>query len=277
MQCGTTWVSVRPGLLVGTVSKALELLAAFNHQRGLVGLSELARLTRTNKATCFRLMSELQAHGFVEQIGPAREYRLGPAVLGLAALREAFVPTRDAAMPALQHLADSTGETAHLAHRVGDRLLTLAFAYSAAHGSRVTMEDADHLPFHCTSSGIATLGFMSDADRDAVLSRPLPAFTPHTLTDAALVRDLAEQARKIGLAATKGTFELDVESIAVPLFGPTGNCNGALAVAAPSARMTTALRARILPALRTAATEVIGLWGGSVPPAVATLWAAIAR
>ena len=128
---------------MGTVAKALELLTVFSRTRPQVGLSDLARMTGMNKATCFRLMAELQARGFVEQTGPAREYRLGPAVLGLAALREANVPTREAALPALQYLAESTGETAHLSHRVGDDLRTLAFVYSAAHGSKVMMEDAD--------------------------------------------------------------------------------------------------------------------------------------
>ena len=74
---------------MGTVSKALDLLNLFNRAQPLIGLSDLSRLAGVNKATCYRLMSELQAHGLVEQVGSGREYRLGPAVLRLAALREA--------------------------------------------------------------------------------------------------------------------------------------------------------------------------------------------
>ena len=50
---------------MGTVSKALELLDLFTRGRPQIGLSELARLSQVNKATCFRLMSELQNHGLV--------------------------------------------------------------------------------------------------------------------------------------------------------------------------------------------------------------------
>jgi DNA-binding IclR family transcriptional regulator len=97
---------------MGTVSKALELLDFFSIARPLIGLSDLARLADLNKATCFRLVSELCDFGLIEQVGTAREYRLGPSLLRLAALREAQVPTRDAAMPTLQALAAKTGETA---------------------------------------------------------------------------------------------------------------------------------------------------------------------
>jgi len=89
---------------VGTVSKALDLLDLFSRAQPLIGLSDLSRQARVNKATCYRLMSELQSYGLVEQIGSGREYRLGPALLRLAALREAAVPTRDATLPLFRRL-----------------------------------------------------------------------------------------------------------------------------------------------------------------------------
>ena len=59
---------------MGTVTKALTLLDHFTLARPLIGLSEVARLAGVNKATAFRLLSELQSAGFVEQAGSAREY-----------------------------------------------------------------------------------------------------------------------------------------------------------------------------------------------------------
>ena len=155
--------------IMGTVSKALELLNLFTRQRPLIGLSDLARLAELNKATCYRLVTELCDFGLVEQVGSAREYRLGPAVLRLAALREAQVPTREAAMPVLQALAQKTGETAHLSMLMGGALHTLGFAYATTHMTRVTMEDAEVLPFHATSSGLVVLAFQPEAFREAVL------------------------------------------------------------------------------------------------------------
>lgn len=254
---------------MGTVSKALELLSFFSQTRPLVGLSDLARLSGTNKATCYRLMSELQDYGFVEQTGTAREYRLGPAVLGLAAIREATVPTREAAMPVLQRMAEQTGETAHLSHRVGDRLVTLAFAYSGAHGTRVMMEDADTLPWHATSSGIAVLAFLPEAEREAILSRPLSSHTALTETDATRLQAMVATARARGAAETKGTFETDVQSYAVPLFGPAGNCVGAVGIVLPAVRATPTLLDAVAAETHRAAAEITHLWGGQLPPDIA--------
>ena len=48
--------------------------------------------------------------------------------------------------------------------------------------------------------------------------------------------------------------------------------SGGLAVAAPKGRVTDRSRAQIRAALARAGNEITTLWGGSLPPAIATLW-----
>ena len=258
--------------MMGTVGKALDLLDIFTRPRPQAGLSEIARLAGLNKATCHRLLTEMESRGLVEQTGPAREYRLGPAVLKLAYLREAAVPTRDAAMPVLQALARATGETAHLSHLVGGVLRTLAFAYSAQHGVKVTMEDADTLPFHATASGAAVLAYLPGDHAERILQGPMPARIAggQASADDLRARIAAVQAR--GWAETLSTFEQDVQGLAVPLFNAQSACIGAVAVAAAAPRMTHRLHACIVAELTRAGAEINALWGGEVPPALATLW-----
>lgn len=261
---------------MGTVTKALELLDLFTRSRPVIGLSDLARLADLNKATCYRLASELSDYGLIEQVEQTKEYRLGPAALRLAALREVHVPTRDAAMPVLQALADATGETAHLSLLIGRDLKAIALAYSSAHATRVMMEDTEILPFHATSSGQAVLAFQPDSVREAVLAQPLRRLTPHTVTDPAELRLRLAAVMSQGFAESTGGLEADVHSLAVPLFDALGRCSGGLAVAAPKGRMDDALRIRIRTALASAGSEITSLWGGSLPPAIATLWRAAA-
>lgn len=239
---------------MGTVGKALDILDLFTHSQPQLGLSQLARAAGLNKATCHRLLSELESHGFLEQTGPAREYRIGPAVLRLSALREATVPTREAAMPTLRRLAEVTGETAHLSHLVGGKLQTLAFAYASRGGVKVMMEDADILPFHATASGAAVLAFVGN-----------PETIIATAPDPGTLRARIEVARTKGYAETVSTFEKDVHSLAVPLYDATGTCTGALAVAAAAPRMTPALHATITRELTLAGAEITTLWGGQPP------------
>jgi DNA-binding IclR family transcriptional regulator len=251
---------------MGTVGKALDLLDLFTRAEPQLGLSHLARASGLNKATCHRLLTELESRGLLEQTGPAREYRLGPSVLRLSALREAAVPTREAAMPTLRELAETTGETAHLSHLVADKLQTLAFAYASRPGVKVMMEDADILPFHATASGAAVLAFVAKTET-------ITAAAP----DPVALETRIAACRQTGYAEALSTFEKDVHSFAVPLFDATGTCTGAVAVAAAAPRMTPKLHATITAALAKAGADITSLWGGQVPDTLARLWKGAAR
>lgn len=250
---------------MGTTSKALSLLDLFSRTRPEIGLTEMARLSGANKATVHRLLGELAAHGFVEQVGSGRAYRLGPAFLRLAALRERHVPLREIAARAVGDLARETGETAHLSLLQGDVLATLAFAYGDAHGTQVRMEDAEVLTFHATSSGLAVLAFSPPGFIARALAAPLTAHTVHTQTDAGDLRAALPGIRARGLAESVGSFEEDVHSHAAPLFDSAASCIGALAVAAPVSRMEAGLKARIEAALPRHAARFTRLTGGFPP------------
>lgn len=251
---------------MGTVAKALSLLTLFNHTRSEIGLSDFTRLSGINKATTHRLLKELQAQGFVEQVGTERAYRLGPEILHLSSLREAAVPLLSVAREMLTRLCAATGETAHMSQVRGDQLNTLTYAYGARHGTQVRMEDAEVLSFHATSSGLAVLGYSQPEFIDDILSRPLKALTCETRTNPAQIHADLAQVRETGLAESVGGFEVDVHSLAVPVFGPDAQPIGALAVAVPASRMTGTLKTLIQTELRQCARDLTQRTGGFFPP-----------
>lgn len=250
---------------MGTTSKALTLLTHFNRSRARIGLSDMARLSGMNKATVHRLLSELAHHGFVEQMGAGREYRLGPALLHLAALRDHHVPVRDMALQTLTALSDLTGETAHMSLLNGEVLSSYAFTYSAAHSTMVTMEDAERLDLHATGSGLAVLAHSPEAFIDRALSRPLPPRTRQTKTDPEHIRALLPTIRAQGFAVSISGYEQDVHSIAAPIFNEQSQCFGAIAVAAPVGRMTDELKQATRAAILRHANELTRLLGGFPP------------
>lgn len=251
---------------MSTVTKALSLLQHFSRARPLIGLSDMARLSGLNKATAHRMLTELQAAGFVEHAGAGREYRLGPALIRLAALREQAVPLRDVAADVLRALSDSTQETAHFSILQGDLLVATAYAYSPVYGTRVTMEDAQELMLHATSSGLAVLAFGPEDMVARILSGPLPARTPQTVTDPAAIRTALARVRAQGVAESVSGFEMDVHSHAVPIFDAKGLALGALAVAAPVARMNAATAETVRAAVHAAGQSLTRRLGG-FPPA----------
>ena len=250
---------------MGTVSKALSLLDHFSQTRPEIGLSDLARLSGMNKATAYRMLTELQERGFVEQAGSGRAYRLGPEVLRLAALREAAVPMLSVSRAVLQRLCEATGETAHLSLVQGAQLNQMAHAYSSRHATRVMMDDAEVLPFHATASGLAILAFAPEALRAAVLVPPLTRYTPDTVTDPAAIRTLLDDIRATGVSESVSGLEADVHAHAVPVFGAGEAPVGAVAVAAPESRMTPTLKRSIETELRRAAQELTARTGGFWP------------
>lgn len=250
---------------MGTVSKALSLLGFFGHTRSAIGLSDFARLSGMNKATVYRMLSELQAQGFVEQVGGDRAYRLGPEVLRLAALRELATPMLAVSREVLQRLCDATGETAHVSIVQGTRLNALAHTYATRHATRVMMDDAEVLPFHATASGLAVLAFAPEALRSEVLAAPLPRFTPKTVTDPERLADLLRGFRARGISESVSGLEADVHAHAAPVFGAGEAPIGAIAVAAPVSRMTPAQKRIIEAELRRAARDLTLRTGGFWP------------
>lgn len=255
---------------MGTASKALSLLNYFSRAQSQIGLTDMARLSGMNKATVYRLMGELADHGFVEQVGAGREYRLGPAFLRLAALREKAVPMRELVLAELTKLSEITGETSHMSLLNGELLSNLTYSYAHHHGTMVMMEDAEVLELHSTGSGLAVLAFSPAPFVDAVLDKPLVARTSQTLVDPDAIRALLPRIRDRGVAQSIGGFEQDVHSHAVPIFDASSQCIGAVAVAAPVSRMTDQLRDTIQTELALTAGRITRVLGGFPPDSFPT-------
>lgn len=223
---------------MGTITKALDLLTHFSPGRGEIGLTEFVRLTGRDKATVHRHLTELEQNGFLEQHPATRAYRLGPALLRLAAVREAAFPMRALLRPIVTELSEAVGELAHASLLQGDVLSPLFHADPQLHGTQVHFDPSEILPLHATSSGLAVLAFGDPELRQRVLSRPLPPFTARTVTDPETLRAMIERTRTTGLSRLEGSFDREVTSQGAPLFGEGGRVVGALSVAVPALRAT---------------------------------------
>lgn len=256
---------------MSSASKTLDLLTHFSPDRPEIGLSALCRLAGRDKATTYRHLQVLEDAGFVEQNPVNKLYRLGPALLQLAQIREQTVPRKAGVEGPLHRLAEVTGETAHAAVLSGRTLYQLMSCESPMHSIRVTIE-IQTFPLHATASGLCALAFGPADLWEAALS-DLTGFTDHTLTSRAALDAAAARIRATGFAASDGGFEADVLSHAVPLFDSTGLFAGTVTVACVATRHNPALEQRIKAELITASREISRNWGGTPPAALETAWA----
>jgi DNA-binding IclR family transcriptional regulator len=250
---------------MGTITKALDLLNLFTAHRAEIGLGEFVRLTGRDKATVHRHLTELHENGFLEQHPTSRAYRLGPAILRLAALRETLFPVRRLLQPLVVELSQAMGELVHASLLQGDALSPVAHADPHAHGVQVHFDPAEMLPLHATSSGLAVLAFLPPEVQTRVLSAPLHAHTARTVTNPEVIRAILGGIVATGLAHVESAFDEEVSSIGTPLFGEGDRPLGAMAIAVPKVRADAARLTEMAGALHAMADRASRSLGGRRP------------
>lgn len=224
---------------MSTVAKAVSLLEVLGQGEPERTLADLARSVDFDKATTRRLLLALMEQGLVEQDGGSRLYRLGIGVARLALMREAQFPFLRTAIPVADALAARTGETVHFSEYSSRGLISVHVVESSK-ANRVAVPVGETLPLHATASGIAFMAFADRRVMDAALDGKLVSYTPHTVTDPTAIRELVSATRIRGYSIGAQGYEDGVFSVAAPILGARGTAVGALAIAAPRARIEPA-------------------------------------
>ena len=253
-----------------TIDKALGLLDYFSASTPEIGLAKFRELSTFDKGTVYRYLCSLRDCGYVEQNPQTKAYRLGPAIIRLAAVRETTVPLQSIAAPLIDELADQTGELVHAALAQRNGMSALYVKDGGYGGTRVGFDDSELLPLHATSSGIAFLAFGPDQYLASVIEHEtLPSFTESTPVTPEKITSLVTRSKKAGYACLNQSYEAEICSVAVPLFNTVGIAMGTLAIATPRARMKRKLFVKQLALTSQHFTQNLG---GKVPDTIAAKW-----
>lgn len=207
------------------LSKAFDLLRAFNASERVMTLSELSRAANLPKSTVHRLLARLIALDVVEHHGNG--YRLGVSLIQLGAVTPA-ARMRELAAPHLGSLHGFTGHTVHLA---------VLRKFDVVYLEKLSSREPDdtlsgvggRLPANCTAIGKALLAY-SDF---AALPSPLPRLTSYSIGDrTALVRQLRE-VKDRGIAHADQEAQLNVSCTAAPIL-VAGVAVGAISLSFPT-------------------------------------------
>jgi len=221
-----------------TIDKALGLLDHFSSSAPEIGLAKFCSLSGFDKGTVHRYLSTLRECGYVEQNSHTKAYRLGPALIRLAAVREQTVPLEKIVAPLLDTLAEHTHELVHAALALRTGMSALYVKDGGQGGTRVGFDEAEVLPFHATSSGIAFLAYGPEEYLHSITNETLATFTDLTADTAEKVHSLVSKTRKAGYAYSDQSYEAEVCSVAMPFFDTTtGVAIGTVAIATPRSRM----------------------------------------
>lgn len=217
---------------VATVERAVAVLRALADSPVDLGNNEISRRTGINVSTVSRLLATLAQDELVRRMPDSGRFRLGPRLVELGNAAVARDDLRQLAHPHLVALTEATGETSTLSVPDDSSTITVDFVQSPASVRSVAQVGRPAVT-HATATGKVFL-----AHRGSLPAGPLPAFTPRTITDVALLAAEVARARKRGWAQAVGEREHDLNAIAAPVLGRGGCLLAVLGVQGPAARFS---------------------------------------
>lgn len=221
---------------VQSLQRGLQVLMAVAEARGAIGLTELVRRTGLERSCVFRLVNTLAQQGFLNQSTQTRHYALGPTVWQLAGHMRQSSDLLTFARPHIRNLAHTTGETAHLSVRQGDRAISLEHQTSdqllGVSGSTGRSE-----PLHCSAVGKALIGDFTLERITELLDGSLVARTPRTITTVGALFEECQRVLAQGYALDDEEYARGVRCLAAPVRDMHGDIVAAIGVSAPVDRL----------------------------------------
>jgi DNA-binding IclR family transcriptional regulator len=253
------------------VDHAIDVLEAISHAGRPVGVSAIARRTGLSKTSVHHLLATLETRRFViREVGSAT-FRLGWNLYELGATVVRDVDISRVARPQLNWLSSQTGESTLLGILDGDSVLYLDRG-EAPKGVHMIANAGRRSPLHASASGKVHLAFASDQGLIDHLTLPLTAYTTSTITDIEKLRGEIGEVRRRGYAVAIEEYEIGLASVSVPIRDYTDAVTGCLTLAGPVTRLTPSNIQAYLRPLRTAATRIEVLLGGSRPAVREAAW-----
>jgi IclR family KDG regulon transcriptional repressor len=219
---------------VESVSKALDVLEAFNHAEELT-LAEVSERLGLNKSRVFRLLHTLVERGYVDRTVDGTRFVLGLKLLE----RSACVRTdlRKLCLPYMRQIHENFNETVNLGILEHEQIIYIG-TLESSRPVRMAEVVGSRSPLHSTALGKAIIAFLPDDQRANLISGlNLTKLTDNTITDQEkLIKEL-QLVRRRGCAIDDRENDSAGFCIAAPVFDAMGRPTAAISVSGPSDRI----------------------------------------
>jgi len=247
---------------VGVLDKVVSILHTFTQGSTVLSPQEIAAHTALPLPTVYRLTQAMSEHGMLEKEG--QHFRLGTTLMHLGALVAEGIDLRGQTLPHLRWLNEQTGENAELHVRHGETRIVLETVRSS-HSLRPFAAIGAPLPLHLGAAGKVLLAWLPPAERDALIDVSVTRFTSTSpVNRSALIKQL-EQIQREGWVVSDGERASGVAAIAAPIFDAQRKLVGAMALTAPSIRLSAKQRQLFIPHVLEAARRASSNVGYVIP------------
>lgn len=231
--------------------RIVRVLETFDADRTVQTAAEIGRRAGLPSSTAHRMVDDLVGEGLLERDDAGR-VRIGMRLWELALRGSRALRLRQIAMPHMERVQARVREHTQLAVLERGEALFIERLSDPRAVSNIT-RIAGRLPLHASSSGLVLLAHAGPDLLSAVLTGPLAAVGPSTVTDPDELVRVLERVRREGVAIAPGSIENVSTGIAVPVRdGHGGAVIAALSVVLPRDAPTSGA----VDELRAAATRI---------------------
>ena len=128
---------------------------------------------------------------------------------------------------------------------------------------RVVSEVGRRIPLYCGAAGKTLVAFDHPSVLERLLETDLKAYTANTITTPEALRAELEETRRRGWGFENQEHAVGASGIGAPIWSSAGCVTGAIAIRAPSMRMSFKEAAAIAPSLMRAAADISARLGFS--------------
>ena len=219
--------------VIDRMMSLVNVLAAHQEPQGL---KQLATQTGLHSSSAYRILGVMVGKGLVERMDSG-QYQLGIKWLEVGNLVKARINVRQVAISYMQELHDKLGETVNLVVRQGDEIVYIERVSGGKAMMKVVQLIGARAPLHITAAGKI---FMTEDGPNAAESfsrrTGLPVYTPNTITSAARLQAVVDEAQRKGYAYDNEEAEKSVSCVSAGIRDSTNKLVAALSVSAPSER-----------------------------------------
>jgi DNA-binding IclR family transcriptional regulator len=209
-----------------------DILKRLAYSDTMLGVSELGREYSKNKVYIHRLLSSLEAIGWVSKDRVSQKYKVGEDLVTFGILLTYRFSLPKITIPYLYELADITNETTALSIRIGYERLFVQ-EVPAKHDHRQTVILGQRYPLWLGATGKSMAACLSDTEIDDLvhmMRRELPSYNVGFTLNTAQYRNDLKEIKKRGYAITAGDYRPDICVLAAPIFGKKQAVIGSLIV-----------------------------------------------
>ena len=240
----------------GTVFKALAVLEMVFSSSPSPSAAAITDKLEMPRPTTNRIIANLIKLGFLKRDATQRQLVEGERLLQLALSVLVRAAQHGPRHQILRALAERTQETCNVGTVVGGQVRYID-RVEAQWPLSLRLDPGSAVPLHCSALGKVLLGHMSEVQRDKYLrTLELKRYTNNTITDVKTLSKELDRVAERGFSLDNEEYFSGVVGMAVPIPNGTDEPVLALAVAAPSARITVQDLQKDLPDLRDVATKL---------------------